>query len=292
MIQNNPELYYLLAIIIMIIIVFFIIQYTKYLANKKQNEVIAKYQKERKKSNTLTSFKEKKSYFVEFTGIVLPRIDGENEIDSIKQITFSFKHKSKANKFLKIHITHDNENMYYEPPDSKTITPGINSTNCEPFSLEKIPDDFDSYKFLELIPSPIKTKYHFILLLDEKNRNKHFIHYNKTYCIGRSSIDYQPDISLEDPDEEFIDITIIKHDNLIPANIGLDVLGFSRKHLSIQMHGNELSAQLFEDKKPFYILDQEFKLREQIDNENQPVGKLQIGEYILVGNYLLRFGKN
>ncbi|KPA13353.1 hypothetical protein MHK_006441 [Candidatus Magnetomorum sp. HK-1] len=297
-------------------IIAFIIAYISYRKRKnKENEEVEFIKETRNKTRTLiNAVTKKESYFMELTGIALPRIDAHNKIDApnqndnLKQLIFSFKHKEDSNQKLLIISTDDNDhNLLYEIDDisqvASTLYPNSkikvastlypNNKIKESFSVtEKIPKTFSLYDIPEIKKSPDKEKYHLIFFLNEDYQNKHFISEGKKYCIGRYNplSDYQADIMLRDPDKKYIDISFDWLNKKMPENLGLGVIGFSRKHLDIHLSGDKLTVQINDGKTAFYILNPQFELKQEINPEDSLTGTLEKGDYLLLGNYLLRFG--
>ena len=296
----------MIALFSTIIIALLMVVYAKYTAIKKQDEEIKKYQQEKKKYSTIVGAVKKQSCFLELIGIAFPRIDGINEIEALEQLVFYFRHVDYDYKFLMLSATNNNDNVYYEIQDSELVTliPKADKREQSVFPkndlVEKkflsktIPETFQSYNFSEIIPSPVPEKYHFLFLMKEIHQQPHFISKNITYCIGRENFQTNSGenlISLKEPDSKNM-IVKLSFKNSAEDIVGIGVLGLSRKHLKAQLVEDKLSIQMYEGKTSCYILDQQFEMKEEITSENNTSGILQKEDYLLIGNYLLRFSSD
>ena len=69
----------------------------------------------------------------------------------------------------------------------------------------------------------------------------------------------------------------------------LHYLGFSGEHIQLKRTKDTLHVQQASQKSPFYILNKDYSIKQCFDPKSKDSGEVSLGEYLLVGCYMLEF---
>ena len=74
-----------------------------------------------------------------------------------------------------------------------------------------------------------------------------------------------------------------------PCSSSINYLGFSGEHIAMERKKERLYVQQLSQSAPFYILDKAYRIRQRFEPKSAELGEVAVGEYLLVGYYLLQF---
>ncbi len=219
-------------------------------------------------------------------GIALPRFDTGLSDDFEK---WSLQFDAQGN--LINSDNYDGDQLEFMAYSKKAGLWYQRTQDTEPQHL-KIPQDLDCAEHtFRLKKAPLPSFYHAFLELPLQ----------KAYTLGEESTL----LGRNDKQEKnYITLNLLdKPDTLIFPNgksheLSINYLGLSNEHIELQRRKDILYVKQKSESAPFYILDKNYKLKQtlakvSINKEgtiiNAEEGKLEIGDHLLVGYYLLNF---